>query len=230
MEREEKESKNTEAGQQSITGVITSHEAFHHYRGLIGQLELALADHSSKVVLFSSSLQGEGTTEVVVGLALAISAGTGRRTAILDCNMVNPDLHRRFGTPRKGLNEVLSGNLPLEKALVNTTVPNLYVMPIGEHFSSFSVYDKDDIARTIEELRKRFDYVLIDSAPVGTTPEATVLIDKVDAVVMVVRHGRTRLEVAKRTKEIVERAGGRMLGVVLNRRKFPIPGFLYRRL
>jgi capsular exopolysaccharide synthesis family protein len=230
MEREEKESRTAEPDQESIIGMITSSEAFHHYRGLLGQIELALADRSSKVVLFSSSLQEEGTTEVVVGLALTIAAGTGRKTAIVDCNMINPDIHRRFGTHRTGLNEVLTGSLSIAKALVNTTVPNLYVMPIGEQFSTFSVYSKEDIAKSIADLRERFDYVLIDSAPAGTTPEATVLLDKVDAVVIVVRHGRTRLEVVRRTKEIVERAGGRVLGVVLNKRKFPIPGFLYRRL
>jgi Mrp family chromosome partitioning ATPase len=52
----------------------------------------------------------------------------------------------------------------------------------------------------------------------------------VDAVVLVIRHGGTRREVVRRAKETVERAGGKILGVVLNKRKFPIPEFLYRRL
>jgi Mrp family chromosome partitioning ATPase len=79
-------------------------------------------------------------------------------------------------------------------------------------------------------MRSRFEYVLLDSAAVGLNPETTVLCDKVDAVVLVVRHGSTRREVVRKSKEMIERAGGRILGVVLNKRKFPIPEFLYRRL
>jgi Mrp family chromosome partitioning ATPase len=70
----------------------------------------------------------------------------------------------------------------------------------------------------------------MDAAPVGTYPECAVLCDKVDSVILVVKHGSTRREVVVRTREIITRAGGKILGVVLNRRRFPIPEFLYRRL
>jgi len=101
---------------------------------------------------------------------------------------------------------------------------------VGKHMASLVGFGKEELETFINELRKKFDYVLMDAAPVGTYPDCAVLCDKVDAVILVVKHGGTRREVVKRTKDIVVRAGGRILGVVLNRRRYPIPDFLYRRL
>jgi capsular exopolysaccharide synthesis family protein len=178
----------------------------------------------------TSSLDREGTTEVVMGLGLTVAGAMGRPTVIIDCNVRNPDIHRRFGVEDVGLDEHLKGQLPIEQALLNTLVPNLYVMPLGAGLTSLAALKQDRFAEFLSGLRSRFEYVLIDSAPVGINPETTILCDKVDAVVMVVLHGSTRREVVRRSKETIERAGGKILGVVLNKRKFPIPEFLYRRL
>jgi capsular exopolysaccharide synthesis family protein len=217
-------------GSQKSAGRILSEQALSYYRGLIGQIEIALPRQSSRVLLVSSSLAGEGTTETVVGLGLTLAVALGKKTAVIDCNTHHPDLHTRFGTQKEGVSEYLHGEIPIEQALVNTTVPNLHIMPLGEHFETLSAYDKGDLETFISVLREKFDYVLVDSAPVGTNPESVALCDKVDAVVLVVKHGKTRREVVMRTKEIIERAGGRLLGVVFNKRTFPIPGFVYNRL
>jgi len=209
---------------------VRAEDAFHYYRGLIGQIEIALPQHSSRVLLMSSSTRGEGTTEVVVGLALTLASAMGRKTAVIDCNTRNPDIHKRFGVPAVGLDEHLKGRLSLEQALLNTTVPNLYVMPLGAGLTSLASLDKGDFQALVAKLMEKFDYVLIDSPALGVNLEASMLCDMVDSMVLVVRHGCTRREVVRRTKDLVERAGGRILGVVLNKRKFPIPEFLYRRL
>jgi capsular exopolysaccharide synthesis family protein len=221
-----------EERQQSDDAVraIMEQEAFHHYRGLVGQIEIALPRQSSRVLLLSSSMRGEGTTEIVVGLGLTLAALMGRKTAVMDCNTAHPDIHERFGVQDIGLDEHLNGQIAIDQALVNTTVPNLHVMPLGSHLTSLATISEDALKRVIASLRDRFDYVLIDSAAVSSSPEVTVLCDKVDAVVLVVRQGATRREVVRRAKDIFERAGGKILGVVLNKRSFPIPEFLYRRL
>jgi capsular exopolysaccharide synthesis family protein len=209
---------------------IRSLDAFYYYQGLIGQIEIALSKQQSRVLMISSALDGEGTTEVVLGLGLTLSGGMGRPTAIVDCNTTNPDVHRRFGVDDVGLDEYLKGVLTLDQALLNTTVPNLHVMALGKGLTSLAAIKEEKFAAFISALRQRFDYVLMDSPAIGVNPEATLLCDKADAVVIVVKHGSTKREVARRTKELVERAGGRVLGVVLNKRKFPVPEFLYRRL
>jgi protein-tyrosine kinase len=209
---------------------IMSQDAFYYYRGLIGQIEIAMPHLSSRVLLFTSSMEGEGTTEVTMGLGLTLAGAMSRRTAIIDCNARHPDIHRRLGVEDIGLDEHLRGQLGLEQAMLNTLVPNLYVMPLGAGLTSLALVRKERFGDFIKAVRDKFEYVLLDGSPVGTNPETTVLCDLVDAVIMVVRHGSTRREVVRRSKETIERAGGKILGVVLNKRKFPIPEFLYRRL
>jgi capsular exopolysaccharide synthesis family protein len=216
--------------QEEVTRAIMSEDAFSYYRGLIGQIEIAMPQLDSKALLLSSSSDGEGTTEVLVGLGLTLAASMGRRTAIVDCNAKHPDIHERFGVQDIGLDEYLKGTLPIEQALVNTTVPNLHVMALGSGITSLAGISKVDLQRFISTLKDRFDYVLIDSAAVGVNPETTILCDIVDGTILVVRHGSTRREIVRRAKDMVERAGGKILGVVLNKRRFPIPEFLYRRL
>jgi capsular exopolysaccharide synthesis family protein len=165
-----------------------------------------------------------------MGLGLTLAGAIGRPTVIVDCNVRNPDIHRRFGIEDIGLDEYLKGHIGLDEALLNTLIPNLHVLPLGGGLTSLGAVDKGKFAEFIASMRSRFEYVLLDSAAVGLNPEPTVLCDKVDAVVLVVRHGSTRREVVRKSKEMIERAGGRILGVVLNKRKFPIPEFLYRRL
>jgi capsular exopolysaccharide synthesis family protein len=230
MENSNKKGVSPDQRMQGSMNSMMSEDAFSHFRGLLGQIEIALPRQSSRVVLFSSSVAGEGTTETVVGLALTLAVAMGRKTAVIDCNAYHPNIHERFGAQKIGLNEYLQGEISIDQALVNTTVPNLHIMPFGESFETLGSYGKGDLEKLVSILRERFDYVLLDSAPVGVNPESVAICDKVDAVVLIVRHGKTRREVVRRTKEIIERAGGRLLGVVFSKRTFPIPDFVYRRL
>lgn len=205
-------------------------DAVNYYKSLVGQIELALPRSGCRVLLMSSSTAGEGTTEVTVGLGMTLAAAMGRKTAIVDSNFHHPDLHVRFGAPCVGMAEYLAGQVSLEKALANTVVPNMYVMPVGKNMESFVAYGREDLESLIAALREKFEYVLIDAAPVGAYPECAVLCDKVDAAILVVRFGSTRREVVRIARDVITRAGGKILGVVLNRRRFPIPEFLYKRL
>jgi capsular exopolysaccharide synthesis family protein len=205
-------------------------EFVSYYKGVVGQIEIALPQRNSRVVMLSSSVTGEGTSDVTVGLGVTIATEMGRKTAVVDCNLQHPEMHLRFGTPDVGLGEYLTGRVPLDQALANTVIPNLYTMPLGRGVASLSVFGNDKISQLISDLRRNFEYVLIDTPPVGVYAEGVVLCDKVDGVILVVRYGSTRREIVRRAKDIVTRAGGKVLGVVLNRRKFPIPEFLYRKI
>jgi len=205
-------------------------DILEYFKSLVGQIEIALPNRSCRVLLLSSSVPGEGTTEVTVGLGLALAAAMGRRTLLVDCNFRHPELHTRFGTPGWGLGEYMGREISLEKALATTVVPNLQVMAGGRSGGSLLATGKEDLERLLDDLRSRFDYVLIDAGPVSTDPEGGVLCSRVDSVILVVRHGSTKREVVKVAADMIARAGGRVLGVVFNRRRFPIPEFLYKRL
>ena len=80
------------------------------------------------------------------------------------------------------------------------------------------------------ELRQRFDYVLFDSGSVLGTAETSMLAPSVDGVVLVIRANRTKREVVAKAEKLIRFSGGSVIGTVLNRRTFPIPDAIYRRL
>jgi capsular exopolysaccharide synthesis family protein len=230
MNSEDGTRQGTERAAETCAADPAPGQAVRYYKGLVGQIEIALPQSGCRVLLISSSVAGEGTTEVAIGLGTTLAAAVGKKTAIVDCNFHHPDMHTRFGTPCVGLAEYLSGEVPLEKALANTVVPNLYVMPVGRQMESFAAFTREDLESLIAALREKFEYVIIDAAPLGAYPECAVLCDKVDAVILVIRHGSTKREVVRIARDVITRTGGKILGAVLNRRRFPIPEFLYRRL
>lgn len=79
-------------------------------------------------------------------------------------------------------------------------------------------------------MRTEFDYVVLDGPPLPSFSESKVICNKVDGVVIVIESGKTRKQVALRAKKYIEQAGGTVLGVVLNKRKYHIPKWIYRRL
>ncbi len=81
-----------------------------------------------------------------------------------------------------------------------------------------------------EPLRERFDLIIVDSPPATMFPDGPGIVSMVDGVVLVVEAEKTRWPVALSVKEKIERSGGKILGVVFNKRKYYIPSWLYRRI
>jgi Mrp family chromosome partitioning ATPase len=79
-------------------------------------------------------------------------------------------------------------------------------------------------------VQQRFDYTILDSAPITTFAESQAICSRVDGVLLVIETGKTRRQVAIRAKKELEEAGGRLLGVVLNKRRYYIPDWIYKRL
>ena len=82
----------------------------------------------------------------------------------------------------------------------------------------------------LKTMGEKFDYIILDAPPVPKFSECWVLCTKVDGVILVLEAGKTRRQVALRAKKALEEAGGRLLGVVLNKRKYYIPQAIYNRL
>jgi Mrp family chromosome partitioning ATPase len=82
----------------------------------------------------------------------------------------------------------------------------------------------------LKRLRQRFDLILIDSPPATTSSDGLAISSKVDGIVLVVEAEKTRWPVTENVKERITKSGGNILGIVLNKRKYYIPEFIYKRL
>jgi capsular exopolysaccharide synthesis family protein len=174
----------------------------------------AMADDDPHVILVTSPTPGDGKTTTTANLAAAF-AETGRSVLVLSCDFRRPEIHRYLSVPdRPGLSAVLGGERRLEEVIRPTTVNGVYVAPDGGGLRHLG-----DLASEGHELldraRQLADVVLVDTAPVLATNDASELIPAVDAVVVVCRSGRTRAESAREARTLFERLSTPVAGVVL---------------
>jgi capsular exopolysaccharide synthesis family protein len=159
----------------------------------------------------------EGKTLTALNLSWLLAQTDGVRAIIIDSDLRHPCASDYLGIDAPiGLSEVLSGDATLEEAIIRLEPAGLHLLPGGTA--------RDDVAellsgprfgRILAELRRMFDYIVIDAPPLGIFTDANVLINKADGALLVVRSGKTRYAALDRIIEQLPRE--RMLGVVLNR-------------
>jgi len=108
---------------------------------------------------------------------------------------------------------------------------NLHVLTCGRKYSGpESLFHSNRFNDFIEAVKEKFDCIIFDAPPVNGSAEAKVLASKVDGVILVIESGKTRRQVAIRARKELEAAGGMFLGVILNKKKYYIPNWIYKRL
>ncbi len=176
---------------------------------------------------------GEGSSRVACHLAIAFASDPRVRVALVDGDFHHPGLHDYLRVNQaNGLYDTLHDGAESVKERIKTTaLPNLVVVTSGELPTgpAFPV-DPIHIGHILQRLLSQFSIVIVDTAPVlGDTTAATIA-SQCDGTLLVVHAEQTRREVAQDTQARLQQAGANLLGVVLNRRQFPIPEFLYKRL
>ena len=183
-------------------------------------------------LLMTSATDREGVTTISYYVAASLAIRDNKRTCLIDASFDSPRTsHMLEILGRPGLSDYCKGNAELADVLIRTSSPQLYVIGIGTDNLNPSVILSSDRARTLpSELTQRFDYVLFDAASVLGHAETSMLSGYVDGVVLVVRANRTKREVLQKADKVIRFSGGTVVGTVLNRRTFPIPDSIYRRL
>jgi capsular exopolysaccharide synthesis family protein len=192
-------------------------------------------DGKIKSLLFLSPTGGEGATTVLVEFAMAL-AGQGEKVLLVDANFRSPSLHQQFHLEMEnGLTDLLLGKAKLSEVIQKTSLDTLWVITVGTLHRGPSTVDRrlfpsNALDPHLQKMKEEADWVLFDAPPVNHFDEGLALSGKVDGVVMVLQAEKTRWEVAQSAKQRLENSGGKILGVVLNKRKFYIPKWLYRTL
>jgi len=182
-----------------------------------------------KALLFSSPTKGEGASTVLADFGIFL-AGQGEKVLLVDANLQSPSLHQRFHLEMEnGLADLMLGKAKLPEVVKKTTLENLWVIPSGTAHSN-PLFFKSLESHHMHTMREGVDWLLFDAPPINHFDEALALLEKVDGVVMVLQAEKTRWEVAQSAKQRLEDSGGKILGVVLNKRKFYIPSWLYKTL
>jgi protein-tyrosine kinase len=215
--------------------LVPSAFAAEQYEVLKAKLWTRYSEKDMKVVLFVGATLGSGATTTASNFAAMLAQDAQAKVLLIDANL---RVKKTFGRGRQRDNQnesdvSLAGLLAADSSTVYP-VPgpgNLYVLPSGTQCAApLSLFQSESFDQFLQTVRKRFDHVVIDAPPLSGFPESIVLSRKADGVILVVEAGRTRRRAGLWAKQQIEDAGGKILGVVLNKRKFHIPNWLYRHI
>ncbi len=187
------------------------------YRSLRTNLEFAGQNGSIHTVLFTAPSAEEDTATTVANLAVTV-AQTERTVLVIDADLRHPRLHEIFQVPNdRGLTNMVKSEEPFTSPpFYETDVPGLYVLPAGEKpVSPADVLDSKRLLGIWQELRRRFDMVLVNTPPVLAVADAAILAPRMDGVLLVLRAGHTKRQHAIAAKERLARVKANLLGVVL---------------
>ena len=187
------------------------------FRALRVGIELSTRGEPLKRILVTSAFADEGKSTVVANLGFALNEA-GRQVVLADTDFLRPTLHRTMKIKSsKGLVETLESEHPLEATLVPVT-QGLWLAQRGESFlpRSRGMLAGQRLRELIGEMSSKADFVICDSSPVLLIPDNLLLASAVDGVILVARAGSTGFRDLARTKTLLEGAGARVLGVVLN--------------
>ena len=172
-----------------------------------------------KVITLTSAQSGEGKSTTATNLAISF-AKAGFRTLLIDADTRNSVMSGTFKSKERydGLTSYLSGNAELSDVICDTTVDNLMVIPAGQvPPNPTSLIQNDNFKSMIETVRGLYDYVIIDTPPLGLVIDAAILAHYSDASLLVTKAGEDRRRTITKLKEQLEQSGAVFLGVILNK-------------
>ena len=192
-------------------------KAEEHYNAL--RTNIQLSGDNLKVLAISSVKPGEGKSTTSTNIAWAF-ARAGYKTLLVDADIRNSVMSGVFKSREKitGLTDFLAGTADLSNGLCDTNIENLFVIQAGPVSPNpTALLQSENFATMINTLRKYFDYVIVDTAPIGMVIDATIITQKCDASILVTASGETKRRDVLKVKEQLEQTGIPCLGVVLNK-------------
>ncbi|HET9407616.1 MAG TPA: polysaccharide biosynthesis tyrosine autokinase [Candidatus Sulfotelmatobacter sp.] len=212
-----------------ITQVRPQSQMAESYRALRTSLLLSSLGAPPKIIMVTSALPQEGKSTTSINTATVL-AQKGVNVLLIDADLRRPSIHKTLGMgPRSGLSNVLTGSTTLEQAIMRPPLlPNLQVLPAGtpppnpaELLASSNMRD------LLDELRQKYDHIVIDTPPTLSVTDAVVLSPRADAIVLVIRSGHTTKQALRRSRDILMQVNAKVSGVLLNAVDLSSPDYYY---
>jgi protein-tyrosine kinase len=207
---------------------LASEESFQ----LIQRIFFLQTQTPPRVVVFAGIDHGNGCTRICTHAAEALESNGRGPVCLVEANFRSPSLARVFNTEnRQGLADSLFSDEPIRSFAQPLHTDRLWLLPSGSLATdSHGLLSSNRLKARFEELRNEFDHVVVDAPPLTHYSDAIALAKAADGFVLILEANATRREAAIRISENLRAAQIRVLGAVLNKREFPIPDVLYRKL
>ena len=187
------------------------------YRVLRTNLLFSRKDDKLNTVAVVSAGAGEGKSTTVFNLA-CVFAQSGQRTVVVDSDLRRPTLHKMLHVTNSiGLTNYLLKQNTLEEVIQTTKVPTLDFLASGKlPSSSLGILSSAQMKELIGDLKQRYDFVFFDSPPIMGVSDASILASEVDMTLQVIQYRRYPQPMNIRAKQLIEKVGGNLVGIVLN--------------
>ncbi len=171
---------------------------------------------STRLVMVASAISGEGKTTLSSHLAASL-ARVGRNTILVDCDFRKANIHKVFGVEAKpGLSEVLLGTANLEDAIRTPSEDGPSILPAGEFNSQLlAALASDGLGAIFQELKKKYEFVVVDSSPILPVTDSLMVAQHIDAVILSIRRDISRKPKVSATRDKLAMLGVPILGAVV---------------
>jgi capsular exopolysaccharide synthesis family protein len=187
------------------------------YRVLRTNLLFSRKDASWNTLTVVSAGAGEGKSTTLFNLAV-IFAQNDARVLLIDSDLRRPSLHKRVKVSNTlGLTNYLLKQNTLAEVIQTTSLPTLDFMPSGKLPSSaMGILNSMAMKEMITELKRRYDFVFFDAPPIMGISDASILASEVDMTLQIIQYRRYPQPMTIRAKQMIEKVGGNLMGIVLN--------------
>ena len=186
------------------------------YRSLRSNIEYSSFDDEYRVIVVTSSVPGEGKSTTAGNLAIAL-AQSGNSVLLVDCDMRKPSIHKKFKISNAAGTAELLLRKKLFEEVANNYNENLTIITAGKIPPNPSeMLASRAMTAFIEEMKKEFKYIILDTPPLQAVTDAQVLSTKADGVLLIVRAGSTKREMVFNSVDLIKKVQGKVIGTVLN--------------
>lgn len=190
------------------------------YRTIRTGIEFSNLDKDLKIICITSSKKDEGKTTVLSNLGVSF-AKIDKKVLLIDADLRNPSISKMFDTSNtQGLMDILLGKRNIQDCVKKTKQENLYILTGGTiPPNPAEVLSSKKMSEFIESIKDEYDYIFIDSPPVGVVSDASIISSYSDGVIFVVGANEVDSNLAKIAKERLDSVKANIVGVILNKFK-----------
>ena len=219
-----KSKESSESEQDYLKNLITKNDpkapASEAFREIRTNLHFKSLDKELKTIVITSPSMGDGKTVTAVNMAVTL-AKSGNKVLLIDSDLRKPKVHLYFGIRNeKGLTNIIRGDIDdVDMYILELRdISNLNIITSGPiPPNPAEILSSNRMQSLLENLKKDYDYILLDTPPVGQVTDAAILAGIADGTIMVCACSQTRIDMAKRAKKALETVGSNILGTVLTK-------------
>lgn len=189
------------------------------YKSLRTNLKFITNTSGASSFVITSAVPEESKSNTAINLAITL-AQDGKRVILVDCDLRKPVLHKYMKTTRgrKGLTNVLAGEVELENSIIKFADVNIYALVAGIiPPNPTELLSSPAMEEVINKLKEQYDYVILDAPPVSVVTDAAILGNLVDGALLIIRSKYAAIDAIKLAKKKLEEVGVKIFGVVITR-------------